>query len=79
MRIHKYPDASLLTTLLARPAPAGEELSALVAEVFAAVAAEGDAAVRAYTRRFEGHDPGVLEITPQEREAAAAAVPPELR
>ncbi len=79
MNIYKYPDALLLESLLRRPVPAGEDLTALVAEVFAAVAAEGDAAVRAYARRFEGQAPARLEVSPEEVEAAAAAVPPALR
>ncbi len=79
MKIYKYPDESQLLTLLQRPEPASEDLSALVAEVFEAVALHGDAAVREYARRYEGRDPGILEVDPEETEAAAAAVPPALR
>jgi histidinol dehydrogenase len=54
---------------LARPAQSND-ISALVSEVIAAVRKGGDAALRAYTQRFDGVDVPNLQVTPAEFAAA---------
>jgi histidinol dehydrogenase len=52
-----------------------------VAEIIAAVRAEGDAALLRLTARFDGWTPAdaaALRVTPQEVSAACAAIPPDL-
>lgn len=65
---------------LIQPPGAGarrREVEATVAEILAAVAREGDAAVVRYTNEFDGADltEDSLEVTPEETEAAFAALP----
>jgi histidinol dehydrogenase/sulfopropanediol 3-dehydrogenase len=54
-------------------------LSGLVADILARVRAEGDAAVAAFSRQFDGADLGRFEVTLPEREAAVAALDPQTR
>ncbi|MBV0893007.1 histidinol dehydrogenase [Paracoccus sp. Z118] len=54
-------------------------IEATVKEILAAVAARGDAAVRDYSRRFDAADLDRLEVSPEEREAAVAALDPQTR
>jgi histidinol dehydrogenase len=54
---------------LARPAQSND-ISALVREVIASVRAGGDAALRAYTKRFDGVDVANLQVAPEEFAAA---------
>jgi histidinol dehydrogenase len=54
---------------LARPAQSSD-ISALVREVIDTVRQGGDAALRAYTKRFDGVDVASLQVTPAEFEAA---------
>ncbi|MGR3823545.1 MAG: histidinol dehydrogenase [Salipiger marinus] len=54
-------------------------VAGLVAEILARVRAEGDAAVRDYTARFDGVTPDRIEVSAAEREAAVAALDPQTR
>lgn len=65
--------ASILETFGA-PLTAAE----VVARIIADVRAEGDAAVRRYSQRFDGSADAPMEVTQQEFEAAASQVPPDL-
>ncbi len=51
----------------------------LVAEILAAVKADGDAAVRDYSLKFDKADVAAFEVTPAEREAALAELAPQTR
>lgn len=51
----------------------------LVAEILAAVAAEGDAALARYSERFDGARLARFEVSAEEREAAVAALDPQTR
>lgn len=51
----------------------------IVTEVLARVQSEGDAAVRDYSQRFDKADLTQFEVTPEEREAALAALDPQTR
>jgi histidinol dehydrogenase len=60
---------------LARPpAPAGEDVHSQARAIIAAVRAEGDVAVRRYTRKFDAVDPGTLRVSAEEFTAAEAAL-----
>ncbi|MEF9977143.1 MAG: histidinol dehydrogenase [Thermomonas sp.] len=65
---------------LQRPVQAvSEAVRSGVAAIFDAVAAEGDAALRAYTRQFDGVDLAEFEVDPAEFDAAIEQVPAEVR
>lgn len=52
-------------------------VEAIVSEIIATVRAEGDAAVKAYTERFDGAQLADLQVSAEEMDEAVAAVPPE--
>jgi len=54
-------------------------VEALVSEIIANVRANGDAAVREYSAKFDKSDITVFEVTQAEREAALAALDPQTR
>ena len=65
---------------LARPGAEGQaEIEAAVRRVFDQVGADGDSALRALTRRFDGVELGAFEVTAEEFNAAIAGVPASLR
>ena len=55
----------------------GPDVAGTVAEIIARVAAEGDAALLEYTRRFDRAELSSLAVTPGELEEAMGAVEPE--
>ena len=67
------------TALLAMKREASEDVDAVARDILAAVARDGDAALAAYTRRFDGFDPATLplRVTGEEIAAARAACAPE--
>lgn len=73
-------DAAARAAALARPGAGDQsELEAGVRRVFGQVGADGDVALRALTRRFDGVELGAFEVTGAEFAAAEAAVSPALR
>ena len=54
-----------------------ENVSAAVDAVIADVRKDGDAALRAYTKRFDGVELGDLRVSENELEAAWAALEPD--
>ena len=65
---------------LARPGGGDQsEVEAAVRRVFEQVRADGDTALRALTRRFDGVEIGAFEVTSAEFEAARTTVPAALR
>ncbi len=78
----RLPIPQTITFLKAPDRDAGADhapVARLVAEIVEAVRAEGDAAVRAFSTRFDGSCPARLEVTPEEREAALARLDPQTR
>ena len=61
---------------LNRDIRAEEDVSAAVDEVIANVRKKGDAALREYTRRFDGADPAELRVTEAELDIALEQVDP---
>ncbi|WP_147652070.1 histidinol dehydrogenase [Vulcaniibacterium gelatinicum] len=73
-------DPAARAALLERPVHAvSAQVREAVAEIFAAVAARGDDALVEYTARFDGVRLTDFEVREEEFEAAAAAVPSEVR
>lgn len=73
-------DAAARADCLARPGADGQaEIEAAVRRVFEQVRADGDTALRALTRRFDGVEVASFEVTPAEFDAAVASVPAALR
>ncbi len=68
-----------LRQLLPRPDLAGEGPIAEVRAIVAEVRAHGDAALREYTRRFDGVDLDDLSVPLEHAEMALERIPPELR
>ena len=77
IRIMKYGEVPT-GELLSRPVPA-VDVAAVVAEIIRTVRADGDRALLAYTKKFEGADLTALEVTPEETEAALRTVDPAFR
>ena len=68
-------DAHARAALLRRPALAhSEELSSAVARIIAQVRADGDSALRALTRRYDGCELARLDVSAEEFAAAAGAL-----
>ena len=74
IRIMKYGEVPT-GELLSRPVPA-VDVAAVVAEIIRTVRADGDRALLAYTKKFEGADLTALEVTSEETEAALRTVDP---
>jgi histidinol dehydrogenase len=73
-------DDAARAAVLQRPAQrVAAGTSATVSEVLDTVRERGDAALREYTARFDGAAPARFEVSGEEFEAAAEAVPTELR
>lgn len=69
-------DEAERTAVLQRPVQAvSDAVRSSVAAIFEAVAADGDAAVRAYTRQFDGVDLPAFEVDAAEFDAALDQVP----
>jgi len=73
-------DAGARRTALRRPAQeASDDIRNAVARIVAQVRADGDATLRALTRRFDGCELDALQATDAEFAAAEAALDPELK
>jgi histidinol dehydrogenase len=72
-------DRAARAAALRRPLPPREpERLAAIAAIFARVRAEGDAALRDYTRQFDGASPEAFEVGEEEFAVAEASVAPAL-
>ena len=76
MRIEAYRRGD---RLLMRPEEAATDVSAVVAEIIADVAKNGDSALLAYAERFDRAKLTTLEVTAQEMDVALASISPALR
>jgi histidinol dehydrogenase len=79
MRSEQVPitgDPAGLAAELRALVPSAHDVSEPVAEIIARVRAEGDDAIREYTRRFDtaGREPASLEVAPDELDEAASAL-----
>ena len=78
MRIEEFDKLSP-EQILNRDIQAEEDVSAAVDEILAEVRRRGDAALRDYTRRFNGADLTDLAVSPEELEAAWSALDGDFR
>ncbi|MCY3758680.1 MAG: histidinol dehydrogenase [Acidobacteria bacterium] len=80
--IYHWPGAeagAYLEKVSSRGTKAGGEVEARVAAILASVREGGDAALREWTLRLEGFEPGSLKIDPGEIRSLAGRVDPQLR
>ena len=80
--IYQWPGpeaGAYLEKVRSRGTRADGELEASVAGIVASVREKGDAALRDWTLRLEGFEPGSLKIDPEEIRSLAGRVDPELR
>ena len=73
------PDRSTWEGLLKRPTQTYEQIEGTVLEIFDAIKAEGDIAVKRYTEKFDGSAQDELQVSPQELEEAGAVLNSELK
>ena len=70
---------AFIAQLKTRDEEKGRRVDSAVAEILAAVRKDGDAAVRQYTKQFDGVELGALELPQEEVRRLAEASAPELR
>ena len=78
MKVIKYPKREDWPTMCRRPEKDFSDLSASVASVLSDVRARGDAAVREYTKRFDGAEIDALEVSEEEKHEAMQTISGEL-
>lgn len=79
MKIVQYPERAAWQQLLTRPAIDNSSLQQKVKEVMNAVKLQGDAAVKEFTRQFDGVELADLVVPEKEISEAAAMLPDELK
>jgi histidinol dehydrogenase len=79
MQVYQYPERDTWGELLKRPVLDTASLEATVQAILSDVRETGDEAVRRYALKFDKASLGELRVSPQEMDAAVAAVDPALR
>lgn len=79
MKIYNNPSSTQLYRLLQRPLQESANLESVVNEVLKQVQAEGDAALKKLTRKFDGVTLETIAVTAEEIEAASQEVNAELK
>lgn len=79
MKIYNNPSSTQLYRLLQRPLQESANLESVVNEVLKQVQAEGDAALKKLTRKFDGVTLETIAVTAEEIEAASQEVDAELK
>jgi histidinol dehydrogenase len=79
MNTLRYPEKSEWTSLLQRPVLNHNTLEDQVQKIINDVAANGDDAVKAYTRKFDQYDAALLEVPVEEIRAAQSEVSSKLK
>jgi len=79
MHFYNIPLKSVLSKLLSRPNPGGADISALVADVLAAVKEKGDQAIIDFNTRFDGFASPSFEVTEDEIKEAVLSLPEILK
>lgn len=79
MQILIHPERADWNALTERNIPDDSAIEAAVREIVDTVRRDGDQALRSYARRFDGAEPATLEVSAEERRAAAALVPESLK
>ncbi|MDA3835925.1 MAG: histidinol dehydrogenase, partial [Spirochaetales bacterium] len=76
---YKNPDKNLLAEILSRPKKQREELQTIVRSIIDRVNSQGDAALFAYAKKFDGVELNGLIVSRQEIEAAEYKLDQELK
>jgi len=79
MELITYPDRKEWAQLLKRPYVDNRAVLESVQSILNAVKQHGDEAVRSLTKKFEGFEPGQLELSSEEIKKAVLEVPEELK
>lgn len=79
LKIYNEPERAEWRSLTERFTRAEEEITQQVAAILAEVKRSGDRALREITRRIEGREASVFEISAEERHAAAGRIPEALK
>jgi histidinol dehydrogenase len=79
MQVFRYPNPEEWAGITKRPALDSEQLTATVKDVLHRVKQEGDPALFAYTRQFDGVDLSALAVSREEIETAVAMVSQNLK
>lgn len=79
VKVYSYPQREEWAAILARPRIDLAALSHTVSEVLEAVRRDGDLALRRYEEQFDGVALDALEVTPEEIDEGAAALPESLK
>mgnify|MGYP002783649378 CR=1 FL=1 len=79
MNLVRFPTPETWPALLARPVMDTAEVERRVAPVLARVKAEGDTALRDFTRQFDGLDLDRLDVPAEVLEVAGRSLPDELK
>lgn len=79
VKVYPYPRRDEWATILSRPRVDMDDLKETVADILESVQRDGDVALKRYEQQFDGVALDRLQVTPAEIEAAAAAVPHDLK
>ncbi|RMG77625.1 MAG: histidinol dehydrogenase [Bacteroidetes bacterium] len=79
MKIYQNPDRNQWAEILARPTSDAARIEADVARILEQVKAEGDAALRALTKKFDGADLTRFDVSDEELAAAETLISDELK
>ena len=79
MKVFKHPSRDTWLELLARPSKSAETLDKPVRKVLERVKKRGDAALRAYTKQFDGVSMRKFAVTEKEVKAAKKILPDALK
>ncbi len=74
-----YPGQADISAALLRPSGGNADIDGSVREVLARVKTEGDAALREYSKKFDGYAPASFRVNEDSLREAEKSVPPELR
>ena len=79
MKKYKNPDSTQWEGILARPTQSFDAIEPIVAEVFNEVSQNGDKAIKAFTKKFDGVGLSHFTVGPKEMAQANASVSKELK
>jgi histidinol dehydrogenase len=79
MRILMHPGQADISTALSRPSAGNTDIDKSVREVLARVRTEGDAALRAFSEKFDGYAPATFKVDEELIREAEKGVPEALR
>lgn len=79
MKTLMYPGPADISAALARPSAGNAGIDSSVREVLARVRAEGDVALREFSRKFDGYAPASFKVDENSLIEAGKSVPVELR